>query len=849
MITSLLFPIILLYRVVFLGIYQISGSFGLSLVFLSFFGGTLTWLFGKIFAKYPAREKEIQAIFAPLLDGIKKESSGEEQHKRILGLYRRYSYHPFKTLRSAIPVFIQLPFLFAAFRMISDLSILDGQSLWIIKDLSAPDSLLWRFNILPFVMTAVNAWAAMITPEFKTKDKGQALIISALFLVLLYGAPSALLIYWTMNNIIFLFRTWLGRKHSRTEVVHYAIDYKRIREFVLALLPLAKMYFGFLCLFYIYQALALEKGFLFKSFLKYAPFFAASVLFWFTQTYDAISTYKQGLRSQLALIFVCITSTPFILLLVNGIVGLATVDASMKILIHASAYWLTGMAFVIGVLIPRQSRLHQESPGRHGVLLILFMALIPAAHFARVNTDYLMGMYHLFFFVSIVLIALFNFGIARISLSHKANNDLLHKSTAIFTFLLIILPLIRFFMRMTSKVDIDFWVLFFVLLALSYLVRSSRSMRRTIQVLAIVLCVFLLSYGYSLVSKDAHRPRGKILSEELSAIRFQHHPNIYLFVYDGMPNERVFKEQGLPFERLKSILDKYDFKLYDDTYTLGEASLSSIGKMLDFTDRDVKAPEGREIYSGNSYANLILRNNGYSSHFLIDNSCTGYNAILYSHLYDEIFPPRTATATQSDYYLVLMRGILQGEMRYNTRGLIAHDDSDIQARKIAIIKEKLPRAFIVNHFHYPGHTQNSGKCLPNEKELWAAKLKISLDQMEIDFATLREHDPDAIVVAFGDHGSYLSGDCFDLSAWKKEEITPDLVWDRIGTMVAISWPDKERAAKYDSNIVTNQDILPVLFAYMADDPDLLKYCPGDEFWGLRTPTRSPLGFKKGEILK
>lgn len=848
MISNLLFPIIWLYRVVFLGVFQISGSLGLSLVFLSLFGGTLSWLLGRIFAKYPAREKEIQAIFAPQLERINKESSGENRHKRTIALYRRYSYYPFHTLRSAIPVFIQLPFLFAAYKMISHLTILDGQSLWIIKDLSTPDSLLWRFNLLPFIMTAVNAWAAFITPDFKAKDKGQALIVSGLFLVLLYGAPSALLVYWTMNNLIFLIRTWWQRRKLGNTIERTPIDISHVKDTILSYLPMVKIFFGFLCLFYLYQALALEDGFVFKSFLKYVPFLLAALFFWVLQAYDAFTTFKQEKRAYLVLTFVSISILPICMLLIDNAVGLFSLNIKGRVLFNACAFWFTFIAFFMGFIVPRRAQGKSATSRMASFLPIILMPLIPAAHFARVNTDYLMGMYHLYFFLSILLISIINYAIARFSFAHKANNDMLHKSTAIFTFLLIVLPMIRFFMRMTSKVDIDFWLMFFATLALSFLIKSRKSLRITNQVLGIALCVFMISYGYSFVSKDAHRPKGKVLPADMQAIKFQEHPNIYLFVYDGMPNERVFREQNLPFDRLKSILDKYEFKLYDDTYTLGAASLSSIGKMLDFTDRDVKAPEGREIYSGNSLANLILRNNGYSSHFLLDNSCTGYNAILYSHLYDEIFPPRTASATKSDYYLVLMRGILQGEMRYNTRGLIAHDDSDIQAQKIAIIKEKLPRAFIVNHFHYPGHTQNSGKCLPNEKELWTAKLTIALDQMEMDFQTLREYDPDAIVVAFGDHGSYLSGDCYDLSAWKKEEITPDLVWDRIGTMVAIRWPDMKKAVKYDEKLVTNQDVFPIIFSYLADNPDYLKYCPDDVFWGLETPFRTKLGFDKGRII-
>jgi len=89
--------------------------------------------------------------------------------------------------------------------------------------------------------------------------------------------------------------------------------------------------------------------------------------------------------------------------------------------------------------------------------------------------------------------------------------------------------------------------------------------------------------------------RAKVLSSQMHETTFKEKPNIYLFVYDGIPNERVFREQNLPFERLKSLLDKHHFKLYDDSYTLGNCSLTSMGKMLDFTDKAITVPEGRDI--------------------------------------------------------------------------------------------------------------------------------------------------------------------------------------------------------------------------------------------------------------
>lgn len=329
---------------------------------------------------------------------------------------------------------------------------------------------------------------------------------------------------------------------------------------------------------------------------------------------------------------------------------------------------------------------------------------------------------------------------------------------------------------------------------------------------------------------------------------FKEKPNIYLFVYDGIPNERVFREQGLPFERLKSLLDKHKFTLYDDSYTLGNCSLTSMGKMLDFTDKAITVPEGRDIYAGNSWTNHILRDQGYQSRFLLDNYIAGYNAITHADLFDEIYPPRTGTAARGDYFVVLMRGILQGEMRFDTQGLFAMDEKQIQERKHEIIREEKSGTFVVNHYELPGHSQNSGKCLPNETELWIERFEEALQLIEKDFELIERYDPEAIVIALGDHGPSLLGDCYLLTDWKREEITPDLMWDRLGTLLAVRWADAERAAKYDGAIVTNQDVFPAVFAYLADDEGWLGHCPGKLFWGLEIVRRKEIGFERGEMV-
>ncbi|MDD4278036.1 MAG: hypothetical protein PHT37_09140, partial [Candidatus Cloacimonetes bacterium] len=76
---------------------------------------------------------------------------------------------------------------------------------------------------------------------------------------------------------------------------------------------------------------------------------------------------------------------------------------------------------------------------------------------------------------------------------------------------------------------------------------------------------------------------------------------------------------------------------------------------------------------------------------------------------------------------------------------------------------------------------------------------------------------------------------------------PELIWDRIGTMIAIHWPNPEIAAKYDQDLTVNQDIFAVMLAYLADSPEPLELLPDRTFSGFELLTRPPVKFRQGKV--
>lgn len=188
------------------------GGYGIAIIALSFLSFVLLYPFTRKAYQKQQEELHLQKILQEQIKNIKANYSGAEQFDKIQRLYDRYSYHPIMAVRSVFGLLIQLPFLLAVFYMLSNCTEIQGISWGVIPNLGKPDALLHGINLLPFAMAFVSVIYAFIVPNFDKKQIVQTVIISILFLLLLYSAPSALLIFWTCNLFWSLLDSVFGKK-------------------------------------------------------------------------------------------------------------------------------------------------------------------------------------------------------------------------------------------------------------------------------------------------------------------------------------------------------------------------------------------------------------------------------------------------------------------------------------------------------------------------------------------------------------------------------------------------------------------------------------------------------------
>ena len=207
-------PIIFLLENIFVYFYDLSSksiSLGLVIAIMSFIVSILCLPFYLKAENQDKAEKEVQNKMADRINAIKKNFKGDERYFLLKTCYRQNHYHPIMSLRLSLSLLLQIPFFLAAYIFFSYLEILDGASFLFIKDLAEPDNLLnianLKINFLPILMTIINLAAGFVYVGNLSFKKNKTLVImSLIFLVLLYNSPAGLVFYWTCNNIFSLFK-------------------------------------------------------------------------------------------------------------------------------------------------------------------------------------------------------------------------------------------------------------------------------------------------------------------------------------------------------------------------------------------------------------------------------------------------------------------------------------------------------------------------------------------------------------------------------------------------------------------------------------------------------------------
>lgn len=204
-----MFKIWLLLTLKFLN--QFAHNYGLSIILLTLLIKGLFAPLTHISYKSMKKMQVIQPKIKSLQERYKKDP--EKLNREMMELFKRNRVNP---MAGCLPMLIQMPVLFAMFRLLPEAIELKGAPfIWWINDLSQPDRLMelpfsvpflgWSsLNILPILMIISQFGYQKIMPQTSTNPEQQKIMnfMPIFFGFICYNMPSGLVLYWFVQNLL-----------------------------------------------------------------------------------------------------------------------------------------------------------------------------------------------------------------------------------------------------------------------------------------------------------------------------------------------------------------------------------------------------------------------------------------------------------------------------------------------------------------------------------------------------------------------------------------------------------------------------------------------------------------------
>ncbi len=220
-------PISLLFLAVLNYIYGLVGNYGIAIIILTIL---VKLIFFPLTHKSYISMAKMQKI-QPEIQKIQKKykEKPEEMNKKVMELYNQHKVNP---MGGCLPLLLQFPVLWALFRVFNNAIELKGQKffLW-ISDLAMPDTLFrmpfslpclgYNFNVLPILMLVSMIWMQKSNPSqasVQGANKFMMQVFMPLFmLVIFYGMPSGLVLYFLLSNVISILQQNYTRNHLKNQ--------------------------------------------------------------------------------------------------------------------------------------------------------------------------------------------------------------------------------------------------------------------------------------------------------------------------------------------------------------------------------------------------------------------------------------------------------------------------------------------------------------------------------------------------------------------------------------------------------------------------------------------------------
>ncbi|MEO8052205.1 MAG: membrane protein insertase YidC [Acidobacteriota bacterium] len=177
--------------------------------------------------KMQALQPQIKAINDRYKGISMKDPRKTEQNQEVMDLYKKNGVNP---VGGCLPMLLQLPFLWAFYKVLGVAIEMRGSHWLWVTDLSQPESL--AIHLLPVLLVVTQFAMQRMTPQ-PGVDPAQAkmmMFMPLMFGYMFYFASAGLVLYWLTGNVVGIVQQWLLNKTMPTPPAPAVVPVKKGRK-------------------------------------------------------------------------------------------------------------------------------------------------------------------------------------------------------------------------------------------------------------------------------------------------------------------------------------------------------------------------------------------------------------------------------------------------------------------------------------------------------------------------------------------------------------------------------------------------------------------------------------------
>ena len=193
---------------------HVSGNFGWAIVLVTLAINILLFPLKisslKSSKKMQALKPQVDAINAKYKDLSIRDPKKSEQQQEVMDLYKKNDVN---IAGGCLPLLVQMPFLYAFYKVLSVAIAMRGAHWLWVNDLSQPEAL--AIHMLPILLVATQFLTQKMTPATPGMDPSQQkmmMFMPLMFGYMFYFASAGLVLYWLTGNVVAIGQQWLLNK-------------------------------------------------------------------------------------------------------------------------------------------------------------------------------------------------------------------------------------------------------------------------------------------------------------------------------------------------------------------------------------------------------------------------------------------------------------------------------------------------------------------------------------------------------------------------------------------------------------------------------------------------------------